>query len=551
VFGLDEDSDGFSPCDGDCNESNNTVFPGAFDYCSDTVDQNCDGVDGSDSDGDGWAGDAECDASVRDCNDSDPALNLDDADGDGVTTCSGDCDDGDSGVYPGAAEACDGEDVDCVFDADETDDDGDGYVECAPWIGGPTLNGGDCDDTDALLNLDDGDGDGVDTCSGDCNDSDPGVSPLAEEAVCDGVDQNCDGSAELLVPTVHPSIQAGVDAAAAGDTVCVAAGTYYENVVVLWKQIHLLGLGGAAGTTIDGGGVETVLTIDGSSNTIVEGFTITNGYPNTGTGAGIHVTSDPVNLSNLVVADNLGVGIYCSGSYHSIANTLVVGNDGSGLSLANGGASTVINSIIVDNTSPVWAGGVTGNAPWTIENSVIGWNTATYHGGGLWANTGGITIRNTNFVGNSAGGAPYVGGAIFSQGPGDIPTLSYTNASGNTPDNYAIQTGHSWPDPTGADGNLAVSPSLQSTTAADPLDWNLRLAAPSALVDAGDPSILDPDGSNSDIGAYGGPYADQWDLDGDGYPAWWQPGPYDYVNYPALGWDCDDWDASVYPGNGC
>lgn len=29
------------------------------------------------------------------------------------------------------------------------------------------------------------------------------------------------------------------------------------------------------------------------------------------------------------------------------------------------------------------------------------------------------------------------------------------------------------------------------------------------------------------------------------------PGPYDPVNYPALGWDCDDQDALVYPGSGC
>lgn len=38
----------------------------------------------------------------------------------------------------------------------------------------------------------DEDGDGVSACSGDCDDSDPGVFPGAPE-VCDGLDQNCDG----------------------------------------------------------------------------------------------------------------------------------------------------------------------------------------------------------------------------------------------------------------------------------------------------------------------------------------------------------------------
>ncbi len=53
------------------------------------------------------------------------------------------------------------------------------------------------------------------------------------------------------------------------------------------------------------------------------------------------------------------------------------------------------------------------------------------------------------------------------------------------------------------------------------------------------------------MGAYGGEPAGRWDLDGDGFPEWWQPGPYDPVTYPGFGWDCDDRDASVFPGNGC
>lgn len=42
-----------------------------------------------------------------------------DADGDGVTACDGDCDDGDPGIFPGASEVCDGADNDCDGDADE------------------------------------------------------------------------------------------------------------------------------------------------------------------------------------------------------------------------------------------------------------------------------------------------------------------------------------------------------------------------------------------------------------------------------------------------
>ncbi len=39
------------------------------------------------------------------------------------------------------------------------------------------------------------------------------------------------------------------------------------------------------------------------------------------------------------------------------------------------------------------------------------------------------------------------------------------------------------------------------------------------------------------------------DLDGDGYPLWWLPGPFDPAASPNM--DCDDQDDTVYPGAGC
>jgi hypothetical protein len=53
------------------------------------------------------------------------------------------------------------------------------------------------------------------------------------------------------------------------------------------------------------------------------------------------------------------------------------------------------------------------------------------------------------------------------------------------------------------------------------------------------------------MGAFGGPGAAQWDIDMDGYPLWFQPGPYDHGRYPAMGLDCDDLNPDVYPGSGC
>jgi hypothetical protein len=63
---IDDDGDGFSECDGDCNDQIPSVFPGAPDAC-DGTDSDCDGTLEIDSDGD-----ATC--AHEDCDDGDPGV---------------------------------------------------------------------------------------------------------------------------------------------------------------------------------------------------------------------------------------------------------------------------------------------------------------------------------------------------------------------------------------------------------------------------------------------------------------------------------------------
>jgi len=59
-------------------------------------------------------------------------------------------------------------------------------------------------------------------------------------------------SATIHVPADQPTIQAGIDAAANGDTVLVAAGTYNETINFMGKAITVASVSGPRDTIIDG-----------------------------------------------------------------------------------------------------------------------------------------------------------------------------------------------------------------------------------------------------------------------------------------------------------
>nr|WP_290427025.1 HYR domain-containing protein [Algoriphagus limi] len=157
---LDSDNDGFTPNEGDCDDSDETVYPGASELC-DGKDNNCDGtIDEGvqtafyiDADGDGY-GDVNAEA-VFAC-----------AAPEGYVTDNLDCDDTDDTIYPGAPEVCDGKDNNCDGAIDEglqtafyIDADGDGYGSenaepeyfCLAQIGYAD-NNLDCDDQDPNKN---------------------------------------------------------------------------------------------------------------------------------------------------------------------------------------------------------------------------------------------------------------------------------------------------------------------------------------------------------------------------------------------------------------
>ena len=159
----DADADGASTCDGDCNDADATITPDAEDTVGDDVDQTCDGLDGVDADGDGWA---SVESGGEDCDDTDAAVDPADVDADGYSSCDGDCDDTNGALNLDDTDmdgytTCDGDCDDAIAELNLDDLDADTYTTCD----------GDCDDTNAALNLDDADADGYSTCDGDCDDT--------------------------------------------------------------------------------------------------------------------------------------------------------------------------------------------------------------------------------------------------------------------------------------------------------------------------------------------------------------------------------------------
>ncbi len=208
------------------------------------------------------------------------------------------------------------------------------------------------------------------------------------------------GGTTLLVPSQYPTIQAGLNAAQAGDTVLVAPGTYVENIA--WPSfdgIVLISEDGADTTAIDGDGGDRVIgfpNISFSNNTQIIGFTIQNGYAVQG--AGIYISQGSPYIHENIIQRNIatgsstwvyGGGIFCDGTGTPlIANNTIRGNAAKGEYWNYGGGIYIDNQ----NSATIWAN--------IIENdSTIGgyWN----YGSGIYCDGGSSPDIRHNIIQNN------------------------------------------------------------------------------------------------------------------------------------------------------
>jgi predicted outer membrane repeat protein len=256
------------------------------------------------------------------------------------------------------------------------------------------------------------------------------VSILLSSALAPGRAQ----AKRIFVPRQHKRIQAAIDAAAVGDTIWVAAGTYF-GPFVLKKRLVLFGDGGPDKTILDGRDTVRVLHVEGVNGGGIIGFRIQNGKA--AGGSGIYCLRDTAFvIASCDIRGNWEAGVAVWQSVNlRIADSEVSFNKGSGLtandskvqlwrakfrenhSQTGGGVSLVSSDLqfareclFENNRADDGTGGAiyAENSPVRIMNCTFRGNTAAAGGGALAVrDSTDLRIRSTMFAANrsSTGGA--------------------------------------------------------------------------------------------------------------------------------------------------
>jgi hypothetical protein len=249
-----------------------------------------------------------------------------------------------------------------------------------------------------------------------------------------------------FVPSQCPTIQAGIDSAAVGDTVLVAPGVYtscstrvldlgagpvsVSANVFLKSGVVLVSEQGCAVTTIDGEGARTVaVAYQIDTDATMCGFTMTNGiavpYRWWICGAGLFCYE-----SSPLIKENHIVGNW--------AGTATIEGGGGGIYCIGSGCNPIIQHNIVENNQARSAGGIgsrDGAQPVVIGN-IIRANECWNSGAGVSTYFGSFILRD-NLIISNYNHANVGGGAKFDEStPPTFPVTGNTFAW-----NYAAEGG--------------------------------------------------------------------------------------------------------------
>lgn len=359
-----------------------------------------------------------------------------------------------------------------------------------------------------------------------------------------GLAQEARAATLVVDPVEGPylDISSALRAASPGDEIVVAPGTYAGPVDLAYDDpslgegagafpvppVALRSRDGAAATAIDAGGADFVVRLQ--PGCVLDGFTLV------GSGDGVRVIGEAeegevteIVHNEVEVTGAYGVRALGDGAVRVVANAirgpstagvsargeaevlanLITGVDGAAVELADGAGAARNNQICHCGTGVRAEEGFTGEI---VNNGIVFADV----GADIRAGAAPASVR-MNVVAWSEAGIRCDGAAPSAFGYNDFWELA----------------GQASCAP--AETDLAEDPAFVSIQAEAGTcgGLDMRLMPRSRLIDAGDPDVGDPDGTRADVGAFGGPDAALWDLDGDGSP-WGQ--------------DCDDRERRAHPG---
>ena len=240
----------------------------------------------------------------------------------------------------------------------------------------------------------------------------------------------------IFVPRQHKSLQAAIDAAAAGDTIWVSKGTYY-GPFVLKKPLVLFGNDGPQNTILDGRDSVRVLHVEGVTRAGIFGFGVRNGKAPGG--SGIYCLRDTaLQIGSCDIRGNweAGVAAWQSGLIQ-IGDTEISGNHGSGLT----GSESRLQLLRVtfrDNHAP--SGGAVSlvSTDLTIGKSLFESNRADEGtGGAIFAESSPVRLMDCTFRKNTAAAG---GGAVAVRDSSDLQIRSSTFAANRSSTGGAVLT---------------------------------------------------------------------------------------------------------------
>ncbi len=338
--------------------------------------------------------------------------------------------------------------------------------------------------------------------------------------------------------TAADSIQKCINICENGDTIYVANGVYREYLRIN-RIITLIG-SSMDSTVIDGTGLsDTTVFIDQQTSFVLSNFTVLGKGLNIGDAIFLYSNlsspyNQPFEISNCLIKNTYN-GIWVGGLLH--AKNVIIMNIKKGISInwINNDKISIVENSIIHN--PSFYGIDLGKGLYIIRNNILLKDEEVdIYIGIKVALTQSFIIQNNlisgfqdNIYVDIISQRSYLLNNISTHNKPDISGItvnSYVNVINNIikdhngngiygPPNTPNNNNLFWRN--GSNFSLIIPG--DSTIYADPMlvndikpsltnNWDYHLQAYSPAIDKGDPSILDPDGSRSDIGMYGGPFGE-------------------------------------------